>query len=71
MDRLLKKCVTSVAGADYVEARIHRARGAHVTYVGKELEGIGESTALGGCVRVLVNGAWGFCSFNDINNMEK
>jgi len=68
---IIRKAVVSVAGADYVEARIHRATGAHLNYVGNELEDVGESTSLGGCVRVLVNGAWGFCSFNDVEQMPR
>ena len=66
MEDLIRKAVKGVAGAQYVEVRVHRGRGSHVTWSGKELEGIGESTGLGGCVRALVNGAWGFTSFNDI-----
>jgi TldD protein len=53
-----------------VEARIHRARASRVVYAGHELEAIGDSTSLGGCVRVLVNGAWGFCTFNDVRDIE-
>ena len=71
MDELICKAVSAVSGADYVEARIHRISGSRVTYLGNELEGIGENTSLGGCVRVLVNGAWGFCSFNDVRNLSK
>ena len=71
MEDLIRKAVASVAGVDFVEARIHRAAGSRVTYVGKELEDIGRSTSLGGCVRALVNGAWGFCSFNDVQDLEK
>ena len=67
MEKLIREALGAVK-ADYAEIRISRARGSRVAYVGKELEDIGESTSLGGCVRVLVNGAWGFCSFNDINN---
>jgi len=70
MEDLIRKAVTGVPGVDYVEARVHRARGTTVSYVGKELEAIGESTALGGCVRALVNGAWGFCSFNDVRDIQ-
>lgn len=71
MHELIRKAVTAVDGVDYVEARIHRARGANVSYVGKELEGIGESTSLGGCVRALVDGAWGFCCFNDVGDLPR
>jgi len=56
--------------ADYVEVRIHEGSSTHVDYAGKELDDIGERTGLGGCVRVLKNGGWGFCSFNDLSQME-
>jgi len=71
MQDTIRKALASVAGMDYAEARVHRGLGTSVSYVGRELETIGESTALGGCVRVLVNGAWGFCSFNDIAEMPR
>lgn len=71
MDELIRRAVKGVAGADYVEARIHRARASRVVYSGKELEAFGDSTSMGGCVRVLVNGAWGFCSFNDVREIDK
>lgn len=71
MQEIIQKAVCGVAGADFVEARIHRAASSRVAYVGKELEDIGETVSLGGCVRVLVNGAWGFCSFNDVDNMAR
>ena len=55
--------------ADYIEVRIHRGRATHVHYVGRELEDIGETTGLGGCVRALVRGGWGFVSFNDVSRL--
>jgi len=57
--------------ADYVEVRVHEGRSTSVDYAGKELEDIGERTGLGGCVRVLKDGGWGFSSFNDLEQMEK
>ncbi len=71
MEDMIRKAVQGVTGAQYVEVRVHRGRGSHVTWSGKELEGIGESTSLGGCVRVLVNGAWGFTSFNDVADLPR
>ena len=70
MEELIRQALGAAKG-DYAEARIHRVRGSGVSYVGKELEDIGESTSVGGCVRVLVNGAWGFCSFNDVRNIGR
>jgi len=70
MDTLIREALRSVA-ADYVEIRIHEGAGTTIRYSGKELEDIGESTALGGCVRVLLNGGWGFASFNDLRHLKK
>lgn len=71
MEDLIRNAARGIPGAEYVEVRVHRGRGSHVTWSGKELEGIGESTSLGGCVRVLVKGAWGFTSFNDIATLPR
>ncbi len=70
MEDLIRRALAA-SKADYCEVRIHRSRSSHVAYAGRELEDIGESTSLGGCVRVLVNGAWGFCSFNDLAQMSR
>ncbi len=69
IDKLQKTCQS--IDADYVEVRLHEGRSSSVTYSGKELEDIGERTGLGGCIRVLKNGGWGFTSFNDLNQMQK
>ena len=71
MQEIIRKAVASAPEADYVEARIHDGVASSVAYVNEELEDVGQRTSLGGCVRALVNGAWGFCSFNDVRNMEK
>ncbi|HQO36789.1 MAG TPA: DNA gyrase modulator, partial [bacterium] len=68
MDKELKQAL-SVGGADYLEIRIEDAATTSVTYIGKELENIGESSSLGGCVRAAVNGGWGFASFNSLENL--
>jgi len=68
-ERLLSICQS--VPADYVEVRVHEGSATSVDYAGKELDDIGERTGLGGCVRVLKNGGWGFASFNDLSQMEK
>jgi len=54
---------------DYAEVRIHRGRVTAIAWIGEELEDIGEHSGVGGCVRVLRDGGWGFVSFNDIENL--
>jgi TldD protein len=55
--------------ADYIEARLERSQRSHITYRGKELESAGQSTAVGGNIRALVKGGWGFVSFNDFKDL--
>ncbi len=68
-DKLLGIC--QGIPADYCEVRVHEGNATSVTYAGKELEDIGERAGLGGCVRVLKDGGWGFATFNDIDQMDK
>ena len=56
-------------GADYVEARLEESQSSHITYRGRELESIGRSTAIGGNVRALVKGGWGFICFDNFNEL--
>ncbi len=55
---------------DYIEIRLDDTRSNRIVYRGKELEEIGRVTNFGGCVRALVNGGWGFASFNDPAQMR-
>jgi len=70
MEKLIKNALKS-AKADHIEIRINEGRGTGVSYVGKELESIGESSMMGGSVRALVNGGWGFVAFNDIEDLPR
>jgi len=67
-DRLLDLC--QKLPADYVEVRVQESTGTNIHYAGRELEDIGERTGLGGCVRVLKSGGWGFVTFNDLAGLE-
>jgi TldD protein len=55
--------------ADYMEARLEESRTSHITYRGKQLESIGRTTSVGGNVRALIKGGWGFASFNDLDDL--
>ncbi|OGO39964.1 MAG: peptidase C69 [Chloroflexi bacterium RBG_16_57_8] len=55
--------------ADYVEVRLEESRSSHISYRGKELEAIDRSSSAGGNVRAMVNGGWGFVSFNSFDNL--
>jgi TldD protein len=55
--------------ADYLEAHLEQSEASHITYRGRELESVGRTTSLGGNVRALVKGGWGFVSFNDFSDL--
>ena len=55
--------------ADYIEARLEESQSSHIIYRGRELESIGRTTAIGGNVRALVRGGWGFVSFNNLSEL--
>jgi len=55
--------------ADYIEAHLEESQSSYITYRGKELESIGRTTAIGGNVRALVRGGWGFVSFNNLDEL--
>ena len=50
----------------YKEIRIEENTSTRIQYKGKTRENISISSNVGGCTRALVNGGWGFSSFNDI-----
>jgi len=70
MDRLFKNALDH-ARADYVEIRVEERTTTRITYVGQELEDISDFTSLGGCIRALSRGGWGFVSFNDIEDLPR
>ncbi len=55
--------------ADYIEAHLEQSQSSHIAYRGRELDSIGRATAIGGNVRAMVKGAWGFVSFNDLTEL--
>ena len=70
MEHRLRKALEA-AKADYAEIRVHEGGSTSITYTGKELEDIGERTGVGGCVRVLIGGGWGFTAFNDLDDLPR
>jgi TldD protein len=55
---------------NYVEAHLEQTHTSHLTYRGRDVESIGKSGAIGGNVRALVKGGWGFVSFNDFSDLS-
>lgn len=70
MDTLLRKAL-AYARADYAEVRLERRAVTQVYYVGHELEDLSTFTSVGGCVRALTRGGWGFASFNDCADLPR
>ena len=58
-------------GADYCEIRIEETDSTRLTWRGKSLEDIAQTSGRGGNVRALVNGGWGFVSFNDLTGLKQ
>ncbi len=58
------------AQAEYTEIHIEEGERTRLRYLGRELEEIGRTTHRGGNVRALIQGGWGFVSFNDLNQLE-
>ncbi|MCK5577413.1 MAG: TldD/PmbA family protein, partial [Dehalococcoidales bacterium] len=56
--------------ADYIEAHLEQVHASQISYRGKELESIGRSTSIGGNIRALVRGGWGFTSFNSLDDLS-
>ena len=57
-------------GADYAEIRVEETDATSLTYRGRTLEEVGRTSNLGGCVRAVVNGGWGFVSFNSLEGLR-
>ena len=56
--------------ADYIEVRIEEGEASRLLFRGQELEDVARTVSMGGCVRALAKGGWGFASFNDLSSLE-
>lgn len=68
-DRLAEALKTH--DVDYADIRIEDKTSSQVTFRGPELDQIGSSRTVGGIVRALYKGGWGYATFNDLNNLEQ
>src|SRR5688572_4393303 len=57
--------------ADYVEVRLEENAATRISYRGRDLEELARTANKGGNVRALVNGGWGFVSFNDLSDLRE
>src|SRR3990172_4972304 len=56
---------------DYMEIRLEEGEATRIQYRGKELEDINRTSSLGGNVRALYRGGWGFASFNSLDDLRE
>ena len=57
--------------AQYIEIRMEESEGTTVRYRGKDLEEASRRSGLGGNVRALAGGGWGFAAFTDISTLKQ
>jgi TldD protein len=54
---------------EYADIRIEDVTASHVAFQGPELDSIGSSRSVGGIVRALHRGGWGYATFNDMEDL--
>ncbi len=69
MRERMEKALSS-SDAEYTEIRIENVTSSWANFRGEDLDNIGSSRTLGGIVRALVKGGWGYATFNDISDLE-
>ncbi len=68
-NRLIK--ALSNQKADYLEIRLEDYESTHIRFQAKDMEKISSSQEMGGNVRALVKGRWGFITFNRWEDLEE
>ena len=66
LERALRK-----SDAEYADVRIEDVTSSWINFRGRELDSIGSSKTVGGIVRALVKGGWGYATFNDLGDLEQ
>jgi TldD protein len=56
---------------DYVDIRLEDKTDSWVHFRGTDLDSTGSARVVGGIVRALYKGGWGYATFNDISELEK
>lgn len=56
---------------EFADIRIEDKINSWVNYRGPDLDSIGSSRTVGGIVRALFKGGWGYATFNDIDDLQK
>ena len=56
--------------AEFTDIRIEDVTSSSVAFRGEELDNVGSARALGGIVRALNKGGWGYATFNDLDDLD-
>src|SRR5512139_546513 len=56
---------------EFADIRIEDVTASWVDFRGHDLDSIGSSRKLGGIVRALYKGGWGFSTFNDLEDLDE
>jgi TldD protein len=67
---LLRLCRRLRDHCQYLEIRVEESRSADFSFAGPDLESINRRFERGGSARALVDGAWGFATFNSLDDVE-
>jgi TldD protein len=68
-DRLME--ALKVHDVEFADVRIEDKIESWVDFQGPDLDSIGSSRTMGGIVRALYKGGWGYATFNDIDDLER
>jgi len=68
-DRLVE--ALKVQDVDFADIRVEDLTNSWVNFRGPDLDTIGSSRTIGGIVRALYKGGWGYATFNDLEDLEK
>jgi TldD protein len=69
----MKELLTNLikhADVDYIDIRIEKMEGCSISFLGASLNNISSEYGIGGSVRALHKGGWGFVSFNNIDDLK-
>ena len=71
-DNIRDRIEDALKGHDcrYIEVRVEEVEGTHIRYRGRDLDEIGHTTRVGGCIRALGWG-WGFVSFDNLEGLNE
>ncbi len=70
MKSMLKQAIAG-SRADFVEVRLEDTNKSGISFSGKDLKKAQSTRDYGGYVRALINGSWGFISFNNPENLQE